>query len=71
MDYFDTSYSKKKSHKKLKHNTIKKNYKNLSGSRSKARGYYFSKKKLTARSRSKKNYGFKSHKKKIYIGGIF
>jgi hypothetical protein len=71
MDYFDTSYSKKKSHKKLKKNTKKILYKGLSGSRSKARGYYFPKKKSKAIFRSKKNYGINFHKKKIYVGGIF
>lgn len=65
MNYFDTSYSKKKPHKKLKNNTKKHNSKNLS----RARGYYFPKKK--SRTRSKNNHVFRSHKKKIYVGGIF
>ena len=72
MDYFDISNSKKKTHKKL-NNTKKIFSKSLSGPRSKARGYYFPKKKFRARTRyrSKKNHMFKSHKKKIYVGGIF
>lgn len=71
MDYLDTSYSKKKPHKKFKHNTKKNNSKNLSGSRSKARGYYFPKKKSRVRSRSKNYHVFKSPKKIKYVGGIF
>lgn len=71
MNYFDTSYSKKKPHKKLNHNTKKNNSKNLSGYRSKARGFFFSKKKSRVRSRSKNYHGFKSHKKIKYVGGIF
>ena len=70
MDYFYISNSKKKPHKKVKHNTKKIFSKSLSSSRSKARGYYFPKKKSRSRFRSKKNHMFKSYKK-IYVGGIF